>query len=74
MNELRLPEKHNMLLVLDGFLDLRGKEVTRLALLDLEKLTESTTAESLNDLIPLVEDLLTFFHNLLSYIIIMNKV
>ena len=62
VDELGLPEKHDMLLVLHGLLYLRGEEVAGFALFDLVQLAEGTTAKFLDDLVPLVENLLSFFH------------
>ena len=44
VDEFGLPEKHNMLLVLHGFFNLGGKEISGLFLLDLVEFTEGTTA------------------------------
>lgn len=62
MDKFGLPEEHDMLLVFDSFLDLGGEEVTCLLLLDLVEFSKSTPSELLDDLVPLIEDLLTFFH------------
>jgi hypothetical protein len=44
VDEFGLPEKHDVLLVLDGFFNLGGKEVSGLFLLHLVEFTEGTTA------------------------------
>ena len=44
VDELGLPEKHDMLLILYGFLNLSGQIVTSLLFLDLVNLTKGTTA------------------------------
>lgn len=62
VDEFRFPEKHDVLLVLDSLLDLRGKEVTGLPLLNLVELTEGTASKLLDDLVALIENLLSFFH------------
>lgn len=62
VNQLGLPEEHYMLGVLHGFLHLGSQEVSSLPLLDFVDISEGTTSKFLDDLIPLVENLLAFFH------------
>ena len=62
VDELALPEKHDVLCIFDSLLDLGSQEVARLSLLDLVDLSEGATSQLLNDLVPLVKNLLSFFH------------
>ena len=66
MDQLTLPEKHNVLLVLDGLLNLGGKEVSSLLLFDLVDLSEGSSSEPLDDLVSFVENLLSLFHELVN--------
>jgi len=62
VDELGLPEKHDVLLVFDSLLNLSGEEVSCLLLLHLVDFSKRSATQSLNDLISLVKDLLAFFH------------
>ena len=54
VDELGLPEEHDMLLVFDCLLDLGSQEVTCLLFLDLVDITESSSTEFLDDFVSLV--------------------
>jgi len=58
MDELRLPEKHWIALILRCFLDFGGVELLRLFLFDFVDLTEGTTAQFLDDLEAALQDFL----------------
>jgi hypothetical protein len=63
VNKLRLPEEHDVLLILHSFLYLGGEMVTGLLLLNFVDFTEGTSSESLDDLVSLIENFLSFFHS-----------
>ena len=62
VDEFGLPEEHDMLLVLDGLLNLGSEEITGLPLFNFVELTEGTATKLLDDLVALVENLLSFLH------------
>jgi len=70
VNQLGLPEEHYMLGILHGFLHLGSQEVSSLPLLDFVDISEGTTSKFLDDLIPLVENLLAFFHFVFSKVLL----
>jgi hypothetical protein len=53
-----------VLLVLDSLLDLGGQEVTSLLFLDPVDLSERSSSELLDDLVPLVKNFLSFFEHI----------
>lgn len=63
VDQFGLPEKHDMLLVLDGLLNLGGKEVSSLLLLNFVEFTKCATSQLLDYLVALIENLLSFFHS-----------
>jgi hypothetical protein len=62
MNEFGLPEKHDMLCVLNSLLDLCCEKVSCLSLLYFIDISEGTASELLDNLVPFVEYFLSFFH------------
>ena len=62
VDQLRLPEKHNVLGVLHSLFNFSSEEVSRLPLLYLIDLSEGTTSKLLDNFVALVEYLLSFFH------------
>jgi len=73
VDELALPEEHDVLLVLGCFFDLGGIELASLLLLDLEDLSEGSTAESLDDLEASFKDLLSFTQHYFDNFIIFSR-
>ena len=62
VDQLALPEEHDVLGVLDCLFDFGREVVAGLPLLDLVDLAEGPASQSLNHLVSLVEYLLTLFH------------
>jgi len=62
VDEFGLPEEHDVLLVLDCLLHLSSEVVACLLLLDLVDLSEGSSAQALDDLVPFVQNFLTLFH------------
>lgn len=62
VDQLRLPEKHNMLRVFDSLLNFSCQEITCLSLLYFIDFTEGTTSKFFNNFVALVKNLLSFFH------------
>jgi len=62
MDQLRLPEKHNMLRVFDSLFYFCSEEIASLSFLYLIYLSEGTTSKFFNDFVALVKNLLSFIH------------
>ena len=62
VDQLRLPEKHNMLRVFHSLFNFSSEEITCLSLLYLIDFSEGTTSKFFNNFVALVKNLLSFFH------------
>jgi len=60
VDQLALPEQHNVLLMLHSFLNLSGEVLSCFLFLDLVDFPKGATSQLLNDLVPLFQDLLPF--------------
>jgi len=59
MNELALPEEHNVALHADCFFNFGGEHLASFALFNLVKFTEGTATNLLDNTVALVKDFLT---------------
>jgi len=62
VNELGLPKKHDVFGVLYSFLNLGREKVACLPLLDFVDISKGASSQLFDDLVPLVQNLLSFFH------------
>ena len=73
VDELGLPKEHDMLLILDCFLNLGSKVVTGLLFLYSVDLTKSTSAKFLDNFVSLVQYFLSVFEHFVFIIINLIK-
>ena len=62
VDQLGLPEKHNVLRIFHSLFYFSCKEITCLSLLYFIDFTEGTTSKFFNNFVALVKNLLSFFH------------
>ena len=62
VNQLGFPEKHNVLCIFHGLLNLGCQEITCLSLLDLVNISKCSATKLFDNFVALVQNLLPFFH------------